>query len=102
VGYLLLRSYTSNSESGARSAAVLGIVGFVDVSINYMAVTWWRTLHPPHQVSSSPPQVVAAILITVVTFTFLYGFLLVQVYRLQAMQNEALELRARVEMEEEE
>ena len=49
VGYLLLRSYTGRSEGGARTAAVLGIVGFVDVPIDYLSITWWRTQHPAPQ-----------------------------------------------------
>ncbi len=46
VGYLMLRAYMSEPGQRARFAAVLGIVGFVNVPIVHMSVEWWRTLHP--------------------------------------------------------
>ena len=106
VGYLLLRSYTGRSESGARAAAVLGIVAFVGVPINYMSITWWNTLHPPREVlgggaNQSPAPVVLTVMVCLLAFTLLFGFLLIQTYRLQRMQYEALQLRARVELDEE-
>ncbi len=46
VAYLMLRAYVDEPEQRARFAAVLGIVGFLDVPIVHMSVVWWRTLHP--------------------------------------------------------
>src|SRR5207249_1571180 len=46
VGYLMLRSYVVEERRAARYAAVLGIVGFLDVPLIHQSVTWWRTLHP--------------------------------------------------------
>src|SRR5579862_9007622 len=46
VGYLMLRSYVTNAARSAVLAAVVGIIGFVDVPIDYMAIRWWRTQHP--------------------------------------------------------
>ena len=104
VGYLVLRSYTGWSEGGARAAAVLGIVGFVDVPIDYLSVTWWRTLHPALQVPlggqpQAPASVVTALMLCMVAFTLVYGFVLLQVYRLQRMQFDAQRLRASIEQE---
>ena len=104
VGYLLLRSYTGRSEGGARAAAVLGIIGFIDVPIDYLSVTWWRTLHPALQVPlggqpQAPAAVVSTLMLCLLAFTLLFAFLLIQVYRLQRLQSETLRLRARVEME---
>lgn len=45
AAYLMLRSVTPGVQ-GARYAAVLGIVGAVDVPIINRAVYWWRTIHP--------------------------------------------------------
>jgi len=102
VGYLLLRSYTGRSEGGARSAAVLGIVGFVDVPINYLSITWWRTQHPAPQIPlggepQAPPAVVETLLLALLAFTLLYAYLLIQVYRLHRLQTETERLRARIE-----
>ena len=46
VGYLMLRSFSPSPELGARYAAVLGIVGAIDVPIINRSVYWWRTIHP--------------------------------------------------------
>ncbi|MBI4164442.1 MAG: cytochrome c biogenesis protein CcsA [Acidobacteria bacterium] len=46
VSYLMLRSYVFNPGRSALLAAVVGIIGFVDVPVNYMAIRWWRTQHP--------------------------------------------------------
>src|SRR5713226_6310355 len=44
VVYLMLRSYSADRARGARYAAVLGIIGFVDVPIIHLSVVLWRTL----------------------------------------------------------
>jgi len=41
VSYLMLRSYVSPNRS-ALLAAVVGIIGFVDTPIDYMAIRWWH------------------------------------------------------------
>ncbi len=46
VSYLMLRSYLINPERAALLAAVVGIIGFLDVIVDYMAIRWWRTQHP--------------------------------------------------------
>ncbi len=104
VGYLLLRSYTGRSAAGARAAAVLGIVGFIDVPIDYLSVTWWRTLHPALQLplgqqAQAPASVVVTLMVALAAFTLLFGYLLFLVYRLQRLQSEALRLRARAELD---
>src|SRR5512143_414710 len=45
IGYLMLRS-NADGERRARFAAVLGIIGFLDVPIIYISVQIWRTMHP--------------------------------------------------------
>lgn len=105
VGYLLLRSYTGRTASGARAAAVLGILGLLDVPIVHMSVTWWNTLHPQPVVltgtgkANLPAEMVTALMIAMVTFTLLFAFLVLQAYRLQSLQSAAQRLRARVELD---
>src|SRR6185312_10643458 len=89
VAYLLLRFYSGRTESGARNAAVLGIIGFVDVPIDYFAVTWWRGAHPGETyvldgtTVSTPAAVFIALMLALATFTLLYLFLMIQLYRLE-------------------
>jgi heme exporter protein C len=54
VGYLLLRSFIDDPDTRARTAAVVAIVGAVNLPIVYFSVRWWRTLH---QMQSSPATV---------------------------------------------
>jgi heme exporter protein C len=99
VGYLLLRTYMGRSDSGARSAAVVGIIGFIDVPIVYESVNWWNTLHPSQFVLEGqlPGQMLLALLISMATFTLLLVFLLIQVYKLHSLKATTEELRARIE-----
>src|SRR5712672_2182827 len=46
MGYLMLRRYIESPERRAVLAAVVCIVGFVDVPLVYFAIRWWRTQHP--------------------------------------------------------
>ena len=46
VGYLMVRAYAPNRPKAAVYAAVVGIIGFVDVPIVYYSVQWWRSIHP--------------------------------------------------------
>ena len=50
-GYLMLRTFIDDPEREARYAAVLAIVGFVDLPIVHFSVEWWRTLHQPLSIS---------------------------------------------------
>ncbi len=102
VGYLLLRTYLGPTASAARSAAVVGILGFVDVPINYLSTTWWRTQHPSAMITIDNAghltgPALFALFVALAAFTLLYGFLLVQVYQLEHLQSAARRLRARVE-----
>jgi heme exporter protein C len=45
VSYLILRHYATGGQVPLL-AATLGIFGFVDVPIVYMAIRWFRTQHP--------------------------------------------------------
>lgn len=76
-GYLLLRALVEDRDRAARSAAVVGIVGFLDVPLNYFSVVWWRTLHQPPSVlrpggASMDPSMLIALLVNAAAFTLLY------------------------------
>ncbi len=51
VGYLAVRRLSDSPARKARWAAVVGIVGFLDVPIVHLSVVWWRSLH---QAPASP------------------------------------------------
>src|SRR6266851_4302032 len=83
----------------ASGVLAVTIIGFIDVPIIYEAVNWWRGLHPAAVTTPGalPPQMLVTLLISVVTFTLLFSFLMVQLYNLEKMQTLAQRLRASVE-----
>lgn len=90
VGYLMLRAYTESGEQRARYAAVLGIVGAVNVPIIYQSVNWWRTMHPElliREPAGLAPPMVPPFLISLLAFTVLYAFLLVARIRLEQSRD---------------
>lgn len=98
LAYFMLRAYVGDPERAARYAAVLGIVGFVDVPIIHMSVRWWRTLHPQPIVvraegPAMPDTMLYTLVVALVAFMALYIFLLIEKYRVERMKDELAELR---------
>jgi heme exporter protein C len=98
VAYLMLRSYVINPGRAAVLAAVVGIMGFVDVPIDYMAIRWWRTQHPQPVIaggegSGLDPRMWVALFVTWGAFLCLFAYLLRQYMRLAALRREVSHLR---------
>lgn len=51
MGYLAMRRFVEDPEKRATWAAVMGIIGYVDIPVLWFSVKWWRSMH---QVQSSP------------------------------------------------
>ena len=96
VGYLMLRSLVEEESRAASSAAILGIIGFLDIPLIHMSVYWWRTLHQPPSIlrpDKSPwetihPALLTALAINFVAFVLLYFYLLSRRFRLGEMSEE--------------
>src|SRR5260370_5957481 len=54
ISYLMLRSYLTNPGRAPVLAAVVGIIGFVDAIVDYMAIRWRRTQHPQPVIARVP------------------------------------------------
>jgi len=98
VVYLMLRSYSADRARGARYAAVLGIIGFLDVPIIHLSVVLWRTLHPGPVVSLEgnsklPPEMLLALMVSLLAFTLFYVFLMRQRVRLEWLKLDVEHLR---------
>ena len=50
MGYIALNNAFDDPERGAKSSAILALVGFVNVPIIKFSVDWWNTLHQPASV----------------------------------------------------
>jgi len=96
VSYLMLRNAIDDESRQARFAAVHGIVGFVSVPITFMAIRWWRTIHPVI-LDSGGFSLATPMLVTMIfcigTFTLLYFTLLVHRVRLEQLADEVEQLR---------
>ena len=81
VGYLAVRRITDNPSRRATWAAVVGIVGFVDVPIVHLSVVWWRSLHQgPTVFRLGAPEIQGTMLLAllggVAAFTITYAYLM--------------------------
>ncbi len=92
LAYLIVRSLTTEEYRGATFAAVVGIVGFIDIPIVALATTLWRGIHPGaviFQGGLAPPMLLT-LLVSIAAFTALYFLILSQ--RI-SLKNDELEIR---------
>lgn len=98
--YLLLRRVIEDPGRRARFAAVYGIAGFVSVPITFMAIRWWRTIHPVIFKSEGfdlTPTMLTALIVSVVAYSLLYISLLLLRTQLEFLSDEVAELRESLE-----
>ncbi len=97
VAYLVLRAQAQNREQEARLAAVLGIVGFLDVPIIYFSVKIWRGHHPIVFKTGGgeglEPVMMRTFLLCMITFTLFFALLLLLRLRLGRLRDEVEELK---------
>ena len=92
AAYVLVRRIAAPGRQAARFAAVVGIIGALDIPIVHFSVTWWRTQHP-QSVLTAPggPALPTAMLVTffvTLAATLLMGFVLTLVrYRLEVVSE---------------
>jgi heme exporter protein C len=99
VGYLFLRGLATDPSRAGRMAAVVGIVGFLNVPIVHFSVYWWRTLHPSGPTPSNPAEAsglgapeMLAFFTSLIAFTLLAAWLLVVRVRLGQLAGTVHEL----------
>lgn len=99
VGYLFLRGLATDPARAGRGAAVLGIVGFINVPIVHFSVYWWQTLHPSGPTPFNPAESsglggpeLAAFFTSLVAFTLLAAWLLALRVRLGRLSDVVAEL----------
>ena len=100
VAYLMLRSQTDVGSMRARYAAVLGIVGFLNIPFIHFSVLWWRTFHPQPKVISAEgfgkgmdTSMLTTLGISLCAFTLLYFLLMGQRIRLERLKDEVDRLK---------
>ena len=95
LGLIALWQAIDEPSRAGRAAAILALVGFVNVPIIKFSVEWWNTLHQPASVlriggPTIDPSILIPLLVMAVAFTLLFLAL-----HLMAMRNEILRRRVR-------
>jgi heme exporter protein C len=95
LGVIALWRTVEDPSRAARAAAILTLVGAIDLPIIKFSVDWWNTLHQPASVfrlgaPTIDRSILIPLLIMAVAFTLLFFTLL-----LAAMRNEILRRRVR-------
>jgi heme exporter protein C len=95
LGMLALYWTADDPNRAARAAAILALVGAVNIPIIKFSVDWWNTLHQPASVvrmdgPAIDPTILVPLLVMAVAFTLLFFTL-----HIAAMRNEILRRRVR-------
>jgi len=104
LGYMALRDAFDDPARGAKSSAILVLVGFVNVPIIKFSVDWWNTLHQPASViRMDGPTIHVDMLmpLLLMAFAFKFYYLWVMLVRirqeLMAQRIRALKHRQAIE-----
>jgi heme exporter protein C len=95
LGIIAIRQTMDDTPRGARVAAIMTLVGLIDIPIIKFSVDWWNTLHQPTSVfrfgaPTIDPSILIPLFIMTAAFTLAFATLL-----LAAMRNEILRRRVR-------
>src|SRR5882757_653467 len=95
LGVIALWHTVEEPSRAGRAAAILTLVGAINIPIIKFSVEWWNTLHQPASVlrlggSTIHPSILVPLLVMVAAFTLLFLTL-----HLAAMRNEILRRRVR-------
>jgi heme exporter protein C len=92
VGYFMVRGATENPERGKRFAAIVGVVGAVDIPLIHMSVQWFRSQHPKPVIlkpegPTAAPEIVQTLLVSLLAFTLMFFSLLLARYLVMRLQQ---------------
>jgi heme exporter protein C len=93
VSYLMLRHFVPDEDRRAKLAAVVAILGFLDIPIVWMSIRWWRTQHPApvmmgDEKSGLDPIMAQGFAMCLVGFSFLFLYLLERRMALERSRQE--------------
>jgi len=94
LGYLALRGALDSPQSSAKAAAILAVVGVVNIPIIHFSVEWWNTLHQPATISkldkpSMHISMLKPLLLMVAAFQLMYFYNLMVRIRALILQRES-------------
>ncbi len=99
LAYLIIRSYVAEEGRRARFAAVIGIIGFIDIPIVVLSTTLWRGIHPGPVIFEGglEPAMLQTLLVSITAFTVLFFYLLKERVSIKIVEAELMKLKARRE-----
>lgn len=103
LGVLALRHFIDQPDARSRYAAVLSIVGFANVPLVFMAIRWWRTIHPvvlTAQGMALEPRMLVALFISLAAYSLLFVCLLLFRIRLAKLSARTAMVRSACSTEE--
>lgn len=94
IGYMALRASIDNPSTRARAAAILSLVGVVNIPIIHFSVDWWNTLHQPASIMkfdkpSIHPSMLQPLLLCALGFTFFYVVVMLLKTRTVILERES-------------
>ena len=104
LGYMALRSSIDDEAKAARAAAVLGLVGLINLPIVKFSVDWWNTLHQPASLlreggSSLAPVFLWPLLTMMAAYAALFLAVWLTSIRTEIVRRRVVTLRARAALE---
>jgi heme exporter protein C len=95
VGYLMLRRAADEPERAARYAAVVAILGALNIPLVHFSVYWWRTLHQPPSVlrpgaATMPDTILAVLLVNLGALALLATYFVAKRMAILRAEAEAL------------
>jgi len=95
LAYFMVRSFATEESRGATFAAVVGIVGFIDLPIIVLTAILWRGMHPEPIIFQGglAPSMLVTLLVSITAFTALYSLLLIQRVSMKSDESKVKRLK---------
>jgi heme exporter protein C len=87
LGHIALTNAFDDATRGARAAAVLALVGVVNLPIIKFSVDWWNTLHQPASITRLDAPAVHPAMLTpllLMALAYFFYFITVAILRIRA------------------
>ena len=87
LGHMTIFNFSEYTEKSGQTAALLAILGFINIPIIKFSVDWWNTLHQPASVMKlSGPTIHSSMLIPllITALGFFFYFLVVLIIRMRS------------------
>ena len=92
LGHIAVVRAFDDPQRGSRAAAILALVGVINLPVIKFSVTWWNTLHQPASITltgapTMAPAMLWALLLTALGFTFGFAALVLARTRAAVMER---------------